>query len=275
MPPPKASLEELLGDLEAEHADLDAIVADLDDGSWDLPTPAEGWSVRDQIGHLAFFDEVATMALTDPEAFAARVDEVLSSGADPMEEHLRRGRAADPVEILAWWRAERVSMVESARRSPPDERVPWFGPPMGLKSFVSARIMETWAHGQDVADALGVRRIPTDRLRHIAHLGVAARPFSYSVRGVEVPTGAVRVELRSPSGELWVWDAGCEEPNAEGRAVVRGDALDFCLVVTQRRHRDDTNLGTDGALAVEWLAIAQAFAGPPGPGRPPGASKTT
>lgn len=273
MPLPKASLEELLSDLEQEHSDLDAIVADLDDGSWDLPTPAQGWSVRDQIGHLAFFDEAAATALTDPNALAAKAEEILSSGTDPMEEHLSRGRAAKPQEVLDWWRVARESMVTSARRSPPGARVPWFGPPMGLNSFVTARLMETWAHGLDVADTLGVKRAPTERLRHIAHLGVSARPFSYAVRGREVPPGSVRVELRSPSGDPWVWDVG-DEQRFDDRALVRGDALDFCLVVTQRRHRDDTDLEANGALAAEWLEIAQAFAGPPGPGRPPGGSYT-
>lgn len=281
MPPLETSLEDLLSDLEGEHADLDAIVAELRDESWDLPTPAEGWSVRDQVGHLAFFDEVATMAITDPVAFAAKAEDVISSGVDPMQEHLSRGRAMAPAEILDWWRTARSSMLDSARERAPETRVPWFGPPMGLKSFVSARLMETWAHGQDIADALGVKRVPTERLRHVAHLGVAARPFSYFVRGREVPRGPLRVELRSPSGEQWVWDvsggAAVEDDTGEGgtrhTALVRGDALDFCLVVTQRRHRDDTGLQAHGALATEWLEIAQAFAGPPGKGRSPGASR--
>jgi len=135
---------------------------------------------------------------------------------------------------------------------------------MGAMSFVSARLMETWAHGQDVADALGVIRIATNRLRHIAHLGVRARPFSYVVRGLTMPTDQVSVELTSPSGELWAWDTESDPPDQ-----VRGPALDFCLVVTQRRNIVDTELEVKGRAANEWLGIAQAFAGPPGPGRPP------
>jgi uncharacterized protein (TIGR03084 family) len=134
---------------------------------------------------------------------------------------------------------------------------------MGALSFVSARLMETWAHGQDVADALGAIRVPTARLRHIAHLGVRARPFSYVVRGLEVPADAVSVGLVGPSGERWEWDGGSPSQ------LVEGSALDFCLVVTQRRHLSDTTLTVHGSLAKEWLAIAQAFAGPPGGGRPP------
>jgi uncharacterized protein (TIGR03084 family) len=134
---------------------------------------------------------------------------------------------------------------------------------MGALSFVSARLMETWAHGQDVADALGLVRVPTDRLRHVAHLGVQARPFSYLVRSRDVPSSPVRVELTGPSGQRWEWGAD------DAADVVRGSALDFCLVVTQRRNVVDTVLSVQGDGAVEWLAIAQAFAGPPGPGRPP------
>jgi len=136
---------------------------------------------------------------------------------------------------------------------------------MAARSFATARLMETWAHGQDVADALGVVRRPTARLRHVAHIGVRARPFSYAVRAMTVPTGDVRVELRGPDGEKWSWG----QPDAPD--AVRGDAVDFCLLVTQRRHRDDVGLTVVGPLATEWMAIAQAYAGPPGPGRAPSA----
>jgi uncharacterized protein (TIGR03084 family) len=107
-----------------------------------------------------------------------------------------------------------------------------------------------------------VEREPTDRLKHISFLGYRARPFSYSTRGMPEPKGEVRLELRGPQGDEWTW--------GEGTDVVQGDALDFCLVVTQRRHRDDTDLVAKGPLAEEWLSIAQAFAGPPGEGRKPG-----
>lgn len=256
----------LLADLSAEHDDLDALVAPMGDAGWDRPTPAEGWSVRDQISHLAFFDEMATTAISDPSAFAPLAEAALaaaSSGEDPMAEHLARGRSVTGAEVLAWWRRARAAMVEAARALGPKERVPWFGPSMSSLSFVSARLMETWAHGQDVADALGTERVPTDRLLHVAHLGARARPFSYAVRGLEAPSADVRVELEAPSGARWTW--GDEQTGA----AVRGPALDFCLVVTQRRHVDDTALEVDGGAAREWMEIAQAFAGPPGPGRSP------
>ena len=257
------TLGELLDDLDAEHSDFDHLVGTIDESGWDRPTPATGWAVRDQVSHLAFFDDAAILAMTDPTAFATMAEAALSV-ADPMEEHLRRGRALKGAELLAWWRTSRHAMVQVAGTLPDGARVPWFGPPMGALSFMSARLMETWAHGQDVADALGTHRIPTARLRHIAHLGVRTRPFSYAVRGLEAPAAPVHVALTGPEGELWEWD--------DGDAVaddIRGSALDFCLVVTQRRNISDTRLVVVGDGATEWMSIAQAFAGPPGPGRPP------
>jgi uncharacterized protein (TIGR03084 family) len=257
------TVDELLDDLDAEHRDLDALVASLDEPEWDRATPAEGWAVRDQVSHLAFFDDAAVLAMSDPAGFTALVEAAMAR-SDPMEEHLRRGRALTGAELLAWWRTSRTTMVEATSGLPEGARVPWFGPPMGVFSFVSARLMETWAHGQDVADALDVNRPPTARLRHVAHLGVRTRSFSYAARGLEPPPIPVRVALTGPADELWEWDGSATA------ASVQGPALDFCLVVTQRRNLADTGLVLEGDAAREWLSIAQAFAGPPGSGRPPG-----
>ena len=134
---------------------------------------------------------------------------------------------------------------------------------MSAASSLTARIMETWAHTQDIADALGVTREPTDRLRHVAHIGVGARAFSYAVHG-ETPAAEIRIELTGPDGTPWTWGPA----DAEDR--VTGPALDFCLLVTQRRHRDDLALVIEGPAAAEWMSIAQAFAGAAGTGRSPG-----
>jgi uncharacterized protein (TIGR03084 family) len=256
------NLARLCSDLEAEHRSLDEIVRTLDEGDWDRPSAAEGWSVRDQISHLAFFDEAGTQAVTDPTAFTAGLDAITRDPVSFMEDPLIKGRAMPTGEVLDWWRQARSGMLAAFADVDPDVRIPWYGPPMKPASFISARLMETWAHGQDIVDALGIGRAPTDRLKHIVHLGFRARPNSYAARGLPLPDEPVRLEVRGPDGDLWTY--------GEGDDVVRADALDFCLVVTQRRHLDDTNVETVGDLAAEWMSIAQAFAGPPGSGREPG-----
>ncbi len=262
MPAP-LSLSGLMEDLEAEQAALDSMVAGLDEDGFDRPTPAVGWAVRDQLSHLAYFEDCARDAITDPDGFRRFAAAAIES-ADPMAPHLERGRAMSGCDVLTWWRDSRRDAAEAERTLSAADRIPWFGPDMGALSFLSARLMETWAHGLEVADALGVMPAPTARLRHVAHLGVKARPFSYAVHGLDMPASTVLVDLTGPSGERWTWDAD----DATGDAV-RGSALDFCLVVTRRRHLDDTTLVVEGALAQQWLSIAQAFAGPPGAGRAP------
>jgi uncharacterized protein (TIGR03084 family) len=256
-------VQQICADLQAEHEALDVIVGGLDASGWDVPTPAEGWAVRDQISHLAYFDGTAVLAATDPDRFADHLAVALGDLEGAITEPVRRGRAMAPEELLAWWRAGRVELLDALRPLDPGARLPWYGPPMAARSFATARLMETWAHGQDVVDALGASRPPTDRLRHIAHIGVRTRSFSYAVRGMAAPEGDVRVELTPPAGgEPWTWGDSATDR-------VRGPALDFCLLVTQRRHRDDTALEVTGPMAAEWMGIAQAFAGPPGPGRAP------
>jgi uncharacterized protein (TIGR03084 family) len=251
-------MDELCDDLTAEHDDLDDLVADVDD--WDIATPAAGWSVRDAISHLWFFDQRALLALTDADAFSADAAALSARG---VEASVEPGRSISRDELLAAWRRDRAALVEHARTVDPSARVPWYGPPMAARSFITARLMETWAHGQDVADALGRQRRPTPRLRHVAHIGVRARPYSYLVNDRPLPDVEVYVGLVAPGGERWEWGS------ADLADRVTGDALDFCLVVTQRRHVDDTGLVIVGPAATEWMSFAQAFAGPPGEGREP------
>ena len=247
-------------DLDDETAALRTVIDAGGAGALERPTPAEGWSVRDQITHLAYFDRAAVTAVTEPERFAAESAAMMSDASGGEDGILALGRQRD---VLAWWRDERAAMTEVFRRLDPRQRIPWYGPPMSALSFATARLMETWAHGQDVVDALGARRPATDRLRHVAHIGVRARPFSYATRGLTAPDAEVYVALTAPSGETWEWGSP-----AENR--VTGPALDFCLVVTQRRHVADSSLVIEGPEATEWMSVAQAFAGPPGPGRQPG-----
>jgi uncharacterized protein (TIGR03084 family) len=246
----------LVGDLEAEEATLDAVVAGLDAAGWATATPAAGWDVRDTVAHLATAEELAAAALTDPDGFATRLAGMLEHLRATDEAMTARGRERPGIEVLGWWRRERGRVIDALRARTGRDRVPWVTGLMSAASFTTARLMETWAHGVDVTDALGVAVAPTARLRHVADLGVRTRGFAHAARGRAVPDGDVRVELTAPDGSSWTW--GDSETD-----VVRGPALDFCLVVTQRRHPDDTALTATGDLARDWLGIAQAFAGPP------------
>jgi uncharacterized protein (TIGR03084 family) len=167
-----------------------------------------------------------------------------------------------PAGVLGWWRDARRRLLAAAAACDPKERVPWFGPPMSVRTCVTARLMETWSHGLDIHDAAGRRPVDTDRLRHVAHLGYVTREFAYRNRGLEPPGTPLYVELTAPSGAVWAWGpAGATDR-------ITGPAGDFCRVVTQRLHPADTALRAEGDRASEFLRVAQAFAGPPGPGRP-------
>jgi uncharacterized protein (TIGR03084 family) len=252
----------IVDDLLAEQNALDAIVGHMDGPSWCEQTPAAGWDVSDQIGHLTFFDERATMAITDRQAFESELADAAPDLDTYMQEHLVASRRSSASELLTSWRDARSALIAALGTVGPSDRVPWYGPDMSARSFASARLMEVWAHGQDVADALGVIREPTDRLRHIALLGVKTMGWSFSINGEPVPDLPVRVELTGPAGVSWAWG----DKNAAD--TVRGDGEEFCLVVTQRCNIADTSIETTGAVATRWMQIAQAFAGPPGPGRP-------
>jgi uncharacterized protein (TIGR03084 family) len=260
------AVADLTADLAAEHDALDAVVADLPDAAWATPTPSPGWTVADQIAHLAYFDRTAALAITDPDGFAAEVAAMASQAAsgDVMDVLLAPYRAMSPAAVLDAWRTARAELVAATIVLADDARVPWYGPPMSAKSFITARLMETWAHGQDVVDALGVHREPTDRLRHIAQLGVITRGWSYVVRGRSVPEAPVDVVLRAPSGATWTWG------DATAAQRIEGPAVDFCLVVTQRRNVADSTLVVTGDDARDWMGIAQAFAGGATEHPPPG-----
>jgi uncharacterized protein (TIGR03084 family) len=257
-------LDTVLRDLAAEGDRLEGIVADLTEDAWRTPTPATGWDVAAQVAHLAWTDEVAVLAATDKEKW----DEVVMLAVgDPdgfAGTAALAGAAADPGEILGRWRTARASLQETLRAFPAGQKLPWFGPPMSPTSMATARFMETWAHSLDVAEALGVPPEPNDRIRHVAHLGVRTRNFAFGVHGLEPPAEEFGITLVSPSEEVWSW--GPED----AAQTVTGPAYDFCLLVTRRRHRADTDLVAVGADADRWLDIAQAFAGPPGEGRSPG-----
>ncbi len=258
------TLEDLLADLSAEGDRLWSAVAGLDHAGWSTPTPADGWTVATQVAHLLWTDEVATAAahsVADKEAWDAIVLRAIANPDGFVDEAAHEVERLSPQAMLARWGSARTALAETLRGYPAGERMPWFGPPMSPTSMATARFMETWAHGLDVYTALGLEVEATDRIRHVTHLGVRTRDFAYGVHELAPPAEEFRIELTAPSGAIWGWG-----PEDAGQRVT-GAAYDFCLLVTQRVHRDDTALVATGAEAEHWLTIAQCFAGPPGEGR--------
>lgn len=252
----------LLDDLEAESAFLVDFLEGLQASDWELPSTAAGWAIRDQVSHLAFFDDAARTAATDPSRFRVEADQLWALGDTFPDIVAERYRGHSAEDLLAWFVDSRRSMIRTFRPLDGATRVPWFGPGMSLTSSATARLMETWAHGLDIAEAFGAHVPVTPRIRHIAHLGVRTLGFSFALRGFPAPTEPVYVRLEAGDGEVWEWG------DALAANAVTGSALDFCRLVTQRVHRDDTDLVATGRVADAWLSLAQAFAGAPGPGRP-------
>jgi uncharacterized protein (TIGR03084 family) len=256
-----AAADPIIDDLRDESDALDALVAPLDAAGWAQPTPAPGWTIAHQIAHLMWTDQASLLSITDEAGFgdllAAAQNDALGF-VDKAAEDLAR---TPPEQLLAQWRDTRTRLHTALRGVTEGRKLVWFGPPMSAQSMATARLMETWAHGLDVADSLGVAPAPTARLKSIAHLGVRTRDFAFAVHGLAAPAEPFRVELTAPDGDRWTW--GPEDAAQR----VTGSALDFCYLVTQRRPRSELDVVAEGADATTWLGIAQAFAGPPGQGR--------
>ncbi|MEC3976130.1 TIGR03084 family metal-binding protein [Amycolatopsis sp. H20-H5] len=260
-----ADLGVILGDLAAETQTIDDVVAGLPASDWARPTPAEGWTIAHQIAHLAWTDQKSLIAASRPaQEWQAEVEGLLKVGENYVDDGAAEGAQKSPKQLLVDWREGRAALADALAAVPDGQKIPWYGPPMSAASMATARLMETWAHGQDVFDALGLDREPTARLWHIARFGTRTRDFAFKLHSLAPPAAEFRVELTAPDGSTWAF--GPED--AEQRLT--GSALGFCHVVTQRRHPADTDLVAAGAGVEEWLGLAQAFAGPPGEGRKAG-----
>lgn len=256
-----ADVGPIVADLAAESAALDGLVAELPAERWADPTPAPGWSIAHQIAHLLWTDRVSLLSIDDEDGFGEVLTAAMANPTGMADEGAAELAALAPAELLAEWRRVRADLHAALLDVPQGRKLVWFGPPMSATSMATARLMETWAHGLDVADALGVTRPPSPGLRSVAHLGVRTRDFAFAVHRLPSPAEPFRVELRSPDGDTWAW--GPEDAAQR----VTGTAEDFCALVTQRRPRGELAVFADGPDAEQWLAIAQAFAGPPGVGR--------
>ena len=251
----------IIDDLAAESDELDDLVAPLPPERWADATPAPGWTIAHQIAHLLWTDRVALTSVTDEAGFGDILSTAAANPTGFVDAAADELATAPPAQLLTDWRHTRHRLHDELRQVADGRKLLWFGPPMSAASMATARLMETWAHGLDVADALGVTRPATARLRSIAHIGVRTRDYAYIVNGLTPPAAPFHVELSAPDGDLWSWGP----PEAAQR--VTGSAEDFCALVTQRRPFAELDIVAVGPDAEHWLGIAQAFAGPPGAGR--------
>jgi uncharacterized protein (TIGR03084 family) len=254
----------VVADLVADANELDRILAGLDESQWRQATPAPGWTVAHQVAHLAATFRLAALAASDPAAFQAVTarlsddfDANVSTALAPYLEH-------SPPALFERWQAERAAVVAALAEHRPDDLLPWLVRPLPAVVLAAAGIMELFAHGQDIVDAVGARREATDRLRHLVAFAVRTWDFGYLSRGLTPPEVEFRFELTAPSGTVW------EHGPAGATERITGPALDFCLLVTRRRHPSDLALRASGPEAGRWLDIAQAYRGSPGAGRAPG-----
>ncbi|MFK0007815.1 TIGR03084 family metal-binding protein [Paenarthrobacter sp. NPDC090520] len=248
--------------MRREGEALDQLVAALPPSAWALATPAEGWTIAHQIAHLTATDENLLQALMDPQGFSLRASKMAE---DPsyVDKEAARAATEGSTQMLARWRAGRAAILESTEGRNPRDRVPWFGPDMSLLTALTARLMETWAHAQDVADTLAAPYPVTERLKHVITLAILARDYAFRTHGFQPPQQLFRISLESPDGGLWTWGPD------DAQESVTGVALDFALLAVRRRHRRNSRVFPTGPLADRWLDVVQAYAGSPGTGREP------
>lgn len=241
---------DFLAECEALNAALDHVT------DWDAATQFKGWTINDVFVHLHFWNVMADKSATDPDAFMTMIGKVMQSvgngGLRPVEN----------AEIALRGQQLRAAWIENARDMgarwvgfDPKMRVKWAGPDMSARSSITARQMETWAHGMEVFDLLGLAREEGDRIRNVVVLGVNTFGWSHKVQGLALPEKMPRLRLTAPSGVLWEW--------GDGDDLIEGPAVDFAAVVTQTRSFEDTDLVTTGDDALRWMQTAQCFAGPP------------
>jgi uncharacterized protein (TIGR03084 family) len=260
----QSHLAQQVADLRSEGEDLSNLLDTLTPTDWDRTTTFKDWTVYDVIAHLHFSDHMGVTTMKSGDAFKALMADVGGSGLT-MSDYTRRWLGELPAsDLIERWRGLFAEMCDRLEAMDPDERLTWAGPGMKPRMFTTARQMETWAHGWELYDLLGLTRQHTDRIKNIATIGVRTFGWTFVNRNLEVPSDIPYVRLTAPSGVTWEFNDS-EAPN-----LVIGDAVEFCQVVTQVRNIADTTLEVIGDSATRWMAIAQCFAGaasePPAPG---------
>ncbi len=251
-------LQEAL-DFKEESDALYAILKDLDDADFAAPTQFKGWTLNNVLEHLHMWNWAANESAVDEENFERFLGQVMEGIAkDSMRGF--EGNWVDGLSgraLLDAWHDFYTDMAARFVEIDPKRRLKWAGPDMSARSSISARLMETWAHGQEVFDHLGIVRRDGDRIRAIAVLGTNTFGWTYATREETPPGPMPYVRLTAPSGDIWAFG----EPSQSN--YIEGAASEFCQVVTQVRNIADVDLQVIGEVAQDWMSKAQCFAGPP------------
>lgn len=258
-------------DFVSESELLYAQLRPLADDAFAEPTLFKGWSINRVLRHLHFWNYAADLSLKEPAQFDALMKQLgeraaaskdMSAVAEALESEFADGAAGQT--LCALWRGYYRPMGLRFAESDPKTRVRWAGPDMSVRSSITARLMETWAHAQAVYDVLGAERELKDYIKNIVVLGINTFGWSFRVHGRAVPPSKPYLALTAPSGALWEWHDPSEQD------YIKGKAEEFCQVVTQCRNIADVGLEVQGEIATSWMAEAQCFAGgpetPPAPG---------
>jgi uncharacterized protein (TIGR03084 family) len=247
-------------DFRDESDALLALMDGLDSSDWARQTQFKCWTPNDIIAHLHMGNYAADLSLKGGDEFTAfgrRLAELgRNTGKHLDATHLWLGGLKNRELLTLWWDFYR-EMAERFAVADPKARVKWFGPDMSVLSSISARLMETWAHGQAIYDLFGKLRVDTDRIKNIAVIGINTFGWTFTNRGLKPSGVRPTVRLNAPSGALWEW------PQPDSDDLIEGSATEFCQVVAQSRNIADTSLKVVGETARAWMAIAQCFAGPP------------
>jgi uncharacterized protein (TIGR03084 family) len=249
-------------DFLEESRALLALLLGRPESDFQKVTQFKDWTVSDVLRHLHFWNWMAELQLSDEAKLDGELVTIAEMGMRAREQD-HAGGASGAALRTDWWQQAEQTAARFAKADP-KARLKWAGPSMSARSSITARLMETWAHGQEVYDVLGVERIDADRIKNIVVLGVNTYAWTYLVRKQE-PLGPMPfVKLTSPSGEVWTFGED------DGANRVEGLASEFCQVVTQTRNVKDTALRVSGPVAEDWMSKAQCFAGgrndPPAPG---------
>lgn len=243
---------------------LATIVDKATDADLHIVTQFKNWTIEDVIAHLYLWNHAATLTLNAPEKFRELLTFVFARMTDGDSHPVMQKRWLEETHnglhgkaLVEAWRNHYPTTASLYENTDPNHRVAWAGPDMSAQSKIIARQMETWAHGQEIFDSLGLERSEADRIRNIAHLGVTTYSWTFRNRGETPPTPKPFVTLTAPSGAIWTWNDEQEDNRVDGNAV------EFCQIVTQTRNVADTAIVTRGSAAEQWMGIAQCFAGAP------------